>query len=249
MIVSDPPPFCGATDVARRSEERLRLRHRGRIESARQGAAGAALRGVVRARHARERIEHDHDVLAEFHEPVRALEHHFAHFDVPFRRLVEARRDHFADAPRDRFAHFFRPFVDQENEQHGLGVIDRHAFGDGVEQRRLAGACRGDDECALSVADWRDQVDRAARQLVADFGGASGLERETPLGVRRRERNEIGAAFAFRRKGSPLIVAISATVIRPRWSLPARASIRSPRRSPYCRIRFGGTHGSPGTAR
>ena len=71
----------------------------------------------MRARHARERVEHDHDVLAHLDEPARALEHHLRDFDVALRRLVEARRDDFADAPRDRFAHFLGALVDEQDEQ------------------------------------------------------------------------------------------------------------------------------------
>ena len=48
-----------------------------------------------------------------------------------------------------------------------FGMIDRDAFGDRVQQHRLAGARRRDDQRALPVADRRDQIDGAPRELGA----------------------------------------------------------------------------------
>ena len=116
MIVSEPPP-------ERRGIERADPKNAFgfaiavRVETAGQRAPRAALRRVVRARHARERVEHDHDVLAAFDQTMRALEHHLGDFDVALRRLVEARRDDLADAPRDGFAHFLGTLVDEQDEQ------------------------------------------------------------------------------------------------------------------------------------
>ena len=67
----------------------------------------------MRAGHTRERVEDDHDVLADLDESACPLEHHLRDFDVPFRRLVEAGRDYFTDTPRDGLAHLFRPFIDE----------------------------------------------------------------------------------------------------------------------------------------
>ena len=108
-------------------------------------------------------------------------------------RLVEARRDHLANAPRDRLAHFFGTLVHEENEQRRVRMIDRDAFGDRVQQHRLAGASRCDDERALAVADGRDEIDRAARELRATLRGTSRLEVQLPLGIGRGEGAEVRA--------------------------------------------------------
>src|SRR6185312_2920805 len=52
---------------------------------------------------------------------------------------------------------------------------------------------------ALAVADRRDEVDRAARQLGATLGGAAGFEREFSFRIARRQRVEVGAAKGERR--------------------------------------------------
>ena len=198
MIVREPPPERVRNRTGR-PEERLGLGHRGGIETAGERPSRAALRRVVRARHARERVEHDHDVLAALHETVRAIEHHLGDFDVPLRGLVEARRNDFAHAPRDGLAHFLGTLVDEEDEQRRVGMVDRDAFGDAVQQRRLAGARRRDDQRALAVADRRDQIDRAANELRARLRRTPGLHEQLALGVRRGERVELGTLGRQRR--------------------------------------------------
>ena len=195
MIVSDPPPCCGR-HRARRTEERLGLRHRRRIETAAQRAPGAALRRIVRARETRDRVEYDDDILALLDEPARALERHVRDVDVPFRRLVEARGDDFAASPFDHLAHFLGTLVHEQHEQRRLGMIDRDPLGDRLQQHRLSGARRRHDQGALAVADRRDQIDRPACELGADLRRLSRLEHELALGIGCGERAEIRAAEA-----------------------------------------------------
>src|SRR5206468_3283649 len=49
-------------------------------------------------------------------------------------------------------------------------------------------------ELTLSVSDRRDQVDRSARELRTTLGGPAGLHEQLSLGIRRRERIELGPA-------------------------------------------------------
>jgi hypothetical protein len=72
-------------------------------------------------------------------------------------------------------------------------VIDGDAFDDCLQQHRLTGACRSDDECALAVADRRDEIDCATSELRPTLGWTSSFEFEFSLGVRRDQRAEIGA--------------------------------------------------------
>ena len=71
-------------------------------------------------------------------------------------------------------------------------MIDCDAFDDCLEKHRLSGACRGDDQCALAVSDWCDEIDCAAGELGTALCGAAGLELELALGIRCDERTEIG---------------------------------------------------------
>ena len=97
--------------------------------------------------------------LPHLHEPAGALEHHLRDIGVAFRGLIEARCDDLAVAPRDHLADFFGALIDEEHEQDGIGVIDGDAFGDRLQQHRLAGACGRHDERPLAVAD-RARSDR-----------------------------------------------------------------------------------------
>ena len=81
--------------------------------------------------------------------------------------------------------------VDEQDEQRRVRMIDRDAFGDRVQQRRLAGARRRDDQRALAVADRRDQIDRAARELGAALRRTSRLHEQLPLRIRRGQRIEV----------------------------------------------------------
>jgi hypothetical protein len=71
-------------------------------------------------------------------------------------------------------------------------VIDGDAFDDCLQQHRLAGARRSDDECPLAVPDWRDEIDCAPRELRSALGWTPGLQLEFSLGVRSDQRAEIG---------------------------------------------------------
>src|SRR5579863_9997957 len=189
-------------DGSRRAEERLGLGHGGGVESAGQCASGASFDGVVSACEPCDGVEYDDDIASHLHEPAGALENHIGHIGVAFGGHVEARRDDLAIAPRDHLADFLGPLIDEEHEQDGVGVIHGHAFGDGLQQHRFAGASGRDDQGALAVADRRDEVDRAPGELGAGFRRASGFECEFPLGVRRDERAEIRPACSECRVGA-----------------------------------------------
>ena len=69
-----------------------------------------------------------------------------------------------------------------------LGVVDGDGVGELLEDRRLAGLGRRDDEAALTLADGAQQVHDARRRVVL-----VGLEAQTLLGEQRRELLEHGA--------------------------------------------------------
>ena len=76
----------------------------------------------------------------------------------------------------------FGPLVDEQHDQVDLGVVGGDAVGDVLQQHRLAGARRRDDQAALPLADRHHQVEDARRQVVA-----VGLERDALLRVERRQ--------------------------------------------------------------
>ena len=110
-------------DVARRAEEALRPLQRVAVDAARQHLARRRHDGVVGARQARDRVEQDDDVLLVLDQALGLLDHHLGDLHVALRRLVEGRRD---DLAADRALHvgdFFRPLVDEQDDQVHLGVV------------------------------------------------------------------------------------------------------------------------------
>ncbi len=88
-------------------------------------------------------------------------------------------------SPRDGALHvgdFFGPLVDEQHDQVHLGVVLGDAVGDALQEHRLAGARRRDDEAALALAERRQQVHHASRQVLR-----IGLEVDLLLRVERRE--------------------------------------------------------------
>jgi hypothetical protein len=62
---------------------------------------------------------------------------------------------------------FFRPFVDEQHDQVHLRMVHGDRLSDVLEEHRLAGARRCDDEAALSLADRRHQIHDARGHVVA----------------------------------------------------------------------------------
>ncbi len=81
-----------------------------------------------------------------------------------FHRLVERRRNHFAF---DRAAHigdFFRALTDQADHEVDIWAVGADAVGDGLEQHRLTGLGRRDDQPALATANRCNQVQQPRRE-------------------------------------------------------------------------------------
>ena len=74
------------------------------------------------------------------------------------------------------------PLVDEQHDQVDLGVVLRDRLRDVLQQHRLAGARRRDDQAALALADRRHQVHDPRRQVVRRR-----LEHEALLRVERRQ--------------------------------------------------------------
>ena len=60
----------------------------------------------------------------------------------------------------------FRAFIDKQNDHVHILVIFRDCLGDVMQQRRLAGARRGDNQTALTHAQRRHQIHDARRVTV-----------------------------------------------------------------------------------
>ena len=140
-------------DVARRAEEALGLLQRVGVDAAREDLARVRHHDVVGPGQTGDRVEQDDHVAAVLHQPLGLLDHHVGHLHVAVGRLVEGGGD---DLRLDVLLHvgdFLGPLVDQQHDEHDLGMVLADGVGQLLQQDRLAGLGRRHDQAALALAD------------------------------------------------------------------------------------------------
>src|SRR5208337_4683717 len=168
--------------VARGAEKLLGLVQRVGIDAARQDLARRRHYGVVGAREPRDRVEQDDDVAPVLDQPPRLFDYHLGHLHVTGGRLVEGRADDLALHRAQHVGDFLGPLIDQQHDQHDLGMVVRDRLGDRLQHHGLAGERRRDDKSALAFADRRDQIDDAGGQILVIV-----FELDALLGIERGE--------------------------------------------------------------
>ena len=151
---------------------------------------GAPARGdhqVVRACEAGDRVEHQHDIFAPLDEafwraaaPSRATRVWFS------TTSSKGRSKHLGFDRPVHVGHLFRTLADENDHQMGSGIVLADAVGDLLENGRLAGFGRRDDQPALPTADRRQHVQQPGGQ---DVG--FGFQRVLLVGKDRRQLVEI----------------------------------------------------------
>ena len=81
------------------------------------------------------------------------------------------------------------PLVDQQHDQIALGMVGGDGVRDVLQQHGLAGARRRHDQRALALADRRDDVDDARRQIL--LGRILVLHLQPLVGIERRQVVEV----------------------------------------------------------
>ena len=224
MIVSDPP----SSMFRAAPKNRFGRIQRDRVDAARQGPARRRERQVVGARQAGDRVEQDDDVAAGLDLALGDLERHLGDVGVVLGRLVEGRGDDLALDAAAHVGDLLRSLADERDHEQDLRVVGADAVGDLLEQHRLAGLRRADDQGALALADRVDQVDRAAGS--GSSGSVSRLIRTSGwTGVRS---SKIGRARAVS-VSTPLT---ESTRSRPQYFSASRGARTAPEtRSPMRR--------------
>ena len=140
-------------------------------------------RQVVGAGEARDAVEQDHDVAAAFDQPLGALERHLGDAGLLFDGIVEGGRDDFGvldGAPP--VGDLLRALADEDDHDVDVVVGLCRGAGDRLQEHRLTGLRRRDDESALSAADGRDEVDDAGGEVV-DPGSSRWIISSGKIGV------------------------------------------------------------------
>ncbi len=130
-------------------------------------------------------FEQDHHIAAMLDKALGLLDHHFGNLDVPHRRLVEGRGNDLALHRALHVGDFFRPLVDEQHDQIAFGMVGGDRLRDVLQEHRLAGAGRRDDQGALALADRRDDVDDAGGKVL--LGRIFDLELQPLVGIERRQ--------------------------------------------------------------
>ncbi len=125
-------------------------------------------------------------------EPLGLLQNHFRHLHVPGRRLIESGTNHLSLDGTLHIRHFLGTLVNQQDNQGDFRVIAGDGIGNALQEHRLAGARRRNDQAALTLTDGRQQVEHARRDVVLDR-----LQVNALLGIERREvvKEEFVAGF------------------------------------------------------
>ena len=179
---------AAALDVARGAEEALRRVERAGVDTTGEDATGCRRGQVVRAAQAGDRVEQHDDVVAQLDEALGALDGELGDRGVVLGGTVEGRGDDLALHRALHVGDLFGALVDEHHHDVHLGVVLGDRLGDGLQDERLAGLRRRDDQAALALADRGDQVDDAGRQLAR-----LGLEAQALVRVDRGELAELDA--------------------------------------------------------
>ncbi len=134
-------------------------------------------------------VEQDHHVALMLDQALGLLDHHFGDLHVARGRLVEGRGHDLALHRALHVGDFFRALVDQQHDQIALGMIGGDRVRDVLQQHGLAGARRRNDQRALALADGRDDVDDARRQILP--GRIFVFHLQPLVGIERRQVVEV----------------------------------------------------------
>ncbi len=164
--VSEPP----SSNCAGRGEQLFGNVHGLDVDAAAHGAAGVADPLVERAGQPGNRVEQHEDVLAHLGEALAAFDRQLGQANVAFDIAVEARSEDFALDDPLHIGDFFGPLIDQQHDHRDIGIVGRDAVADMLNEDRLAGTRRGDDQRALALAQRRQQIHHARGDgLLAGF--------------------------------------------------------------------------------
>ncbi len=101
-----------------------------------------------------------------FDKTLRLFDDHFRNLNVAGCWLIEGRRNNFTLHRALHVGYFFRPLVDQENDQIAFRMVSRDRMRDVLQQNRLTGTRRSDDQTALAFTKRRNQINNARGQIL-----------------------------------------------------------------------------------
>ena len=168
------------------------------IDTAREHLAGTRYDRVVGACETGNGVEQDHDVALVLDEALGLLDDHVGDLDVATGRLVERRRNDFAPDRALHLGDLLGTLVDEQHHEVDLGIVGDDRRSNILQQHRLTGFRRRNDQAALAFADRRNHVDDAGREVLR--AAVALFELEALLGKQRREvlEQDLGTRILWR---------------------------------------------------
>jgi len=99
--------------------------------------------------------------MPAFHEPLGLLDHQAGDAHVAGDVLIVAAEDDFAVYGAAHVGDFLGPLVDEQDHHVDVGMVGGDAGGHLLQEHRLAGSRRGDDEAPLAQSDGGHEVHNA----------------------------------------------------------------------------------------
>src|SRR5882724_2100494 len=181
--------------VARGGEKFSRSFHGASVDTAAHGSAATAHGVVKRPSCSGDRVEQNENVLAGFDETLGALDRELRDPRVTFDiAVVRAGHDLGLRTGTAEIGDFLRTLVDEEDDQVHLRMVLHDGIRDVVEQRRLAGARRRNNQTALAHAERRHQIHDPRRVAIRHR-----LELDLPVRIDRRQLFEWPQPLILRR--------------------------------------------------
>ena len=122
--------------------------------------------------------------MSAFDHALGFFEHHFGYLDVTRSLFVEGRSHDFGLYVACHFGYLLRTLVDQQYDHIDFRMIVGDGVGDRLHEHRFTGLGLGDDQRTLPLADRREEIHDAAREVVV------AVARETEFFAREKRGHE-----------------------------------------------------------
>src|ERR1035437_6042484 len=169
-------------DVAGGAEESLGSLQGVRVHAAGEDFAGGGHDGVVGAGETGDGVEENDHIALVLDEALGLFDDHLGDLHVAGGGLVKGGADDLALDGALHVGDFLGALVDEQDDEHHIGVVGGDGVGQRLQEHGLAGAGRGDDEAALALAHGGRQVHHPAADGLPD-----GLQLDAFLGIERGE--------------------------------------------------------------
>ena len=122
--------------------------------------------GVICTRQACNRVKQNNDVTLVLNQALGLLDHHLGNLYVTTGRFVKGRRHDFTTHGTFHLGNLFRALIDKQHHQVDVRRIGTNCRSNVLQQHRLTGFRRRDNQPALTFTNRRDHVDNPRGEVL-----------------------------------------------------------------------------------